>query len=66
MIHPRLRAGLQLAILVFVVVVLFILFPAAFRFVEAAAVSIRHLWWLILLTALGVWLIWVAGRKSKK
>ena len=64
--NPRLRAAIQLGILILVVVLLFAFFPAAFRFVEAAAVSIRHLWWLILLAALGFWLIWVAGRSRGK
>ncbi|MBI1177968.1 hypothetical protein GC207_11095 [bacterium] len=61
---PRQRAALRLAVLVGVVVVLFLLFPAALAFVEGAARSIRQLWWLILLVALACWLIWGAGRKQ--
>ncbi|MBA4149135.1 MAG: hypothetical protein H0X66_13560 [Verrucomicrobia bacterium] len=63
--NPRLRAFLQLCVLLLVVVVLLILFPAAFRFAEGAARSIVRLWWLVLLLALGIWLIWSAGRKPK-
>lgn len=61
---PRQRAALRLAVLVGVVVVLFLLFPAALAFVEGAARSIRQLWWLILLVALACWLIWGAGRRQ--
>jgi hypothetical protein len=59
------RAMWQIAILVGVVVVLCLLFPAAFRFVEAAARELRYLWWLILLLALAAWLIWGINRKPK-
>ena len=63
MITPRLRAFLQLAVLVGVVVILCLLFPAAFAFVELAARELRYLWWLVLLLALAVWLIWGIKRK---
>jgi hypothetical protein len=63
--NPRLRALLQLGILVAVIVALFLLFPRAFGFVEMAARELRYLWWLILLLALGLWLIWGAKRKRK-
>lgn len=62
---PRLRALIQFGILVGIVVLLFLVFPAAFAFVEMAARSLRYLWWLILLVALAVWLIWGVGRRSK-
>ena len=60
---PRLKAILQLAFLIGVVVILCLLFPAAFAFVELAARELRYLWWLILLLALAVWLIWGIKRK---
>jgi hypothetical protein len=53
--NPRLRALLQLGILVAVIVALFLLFPRAFGFVEMAARELRYLWWLI----------WGAKRKRK-
>jgi hypothetical protein len=65
-VNPRLRATLQLAVLVLVIVLLFLLFPAAFAFVEMAAREFRYLWWLILLVALACWLIWGAGRRPKR
>jgi len=43
---------------------LLVLFPSAFAFVELAAREIRYLWWVILLVALGVFLIW--GFRIKK
>ena len=63
--NPRVRAALQLGLLLAVVAVLFVVFPAAFRFVEMAARELRYLWWLILLIALAIWLIWGIRRKPK-
>jgi hypothetical protein len=59
------RALLQVGVLVAVVVVLLLLFPSAFAFVEMAARELRYLWWLILLVALAVWLIWGVKRKPR-
>lgn len=59
---PRSRALVQFGVLVGVTVALFLLFPAAFKFVEMAARELRYMWWLILLIALGVWLVWGVGR----
>ena len=63
--NPRLRAILQIFALLLVLLFLFLLFPAAFRFVEGAARSVVRLWWLVLLFALGIWLIWGVGRRPK-
>jgi hypothetical protein len=62
---PRQRAAIQLAVLLTVIVVLSLLFPAVLGFVELAAREIRYLWWLILIVALAVWLIWGASRKRR-
>jgi len=64
--NPRFRAFLQVCALLFVLLILFLLFPAAFRFAEGAARSVVRLWWLVLLFALGVWLIWGVGRRPKE
>lgn len=64
--NPRKRALLQIGVLFTVAGILLLIFPATFRFVEMAARELRYLWWLILLVALGAWLIWGAGRKPKK
>ena len=64
--NPRKRGLIQALILIGIVVVLFLIFPRAFGFVEMAAREIRYLWWLILLVGLGVWLIWGIGRKPKE
>ncbi len=63
---PRRRAVWQLAVLIGVAIVLVVLFPAAFRFVEAAARELRYMWWLILLVVLACWLIWGVGKKPKE
>lgn len=58
MMNPRTRAGLRAAVLIAVVVGLFLIFPRMFAFTEMAARELRYFWWLILLVALAVWLIW--------
>lgn len=63
--NPRTRALLRIGVLVAVVVLLVLLFPQAFRFVEMAARELRYFWWLVLLVVLAVWLIWGIGRKPK-
>ncbi len=63
--NPRVRAALQIGVLLAVIAVLFLVFPAAFGFVEMAARELRYLWWLILLIALAIWLIWGIRRKPK-
>ena len=65
MMDPRMRAFLRLCLLFLVFVVLFLLFPAAFGFAEEAARSVVRLWWLVLLLALGIWLVWGLGRRPK-
>ncbi len=62
---PRARAMLQVAVLLAVVIGLVLLFPRAYAFVEQAARELRYFWWLVLLVALAVWLIWGIGRKPK-
>lgn len=62
---PRTRAAIQLAVLLAVIVVLCLLFPPIIGFVELAAREIRYLWWLILIVALALWLIWGASRKRR-
>ena len=63
--NPRVRAALQIGVLLAVIAVLFLVFPAALGFVEMAARELRYLWWLILLIALAVWLIWGIRREPK-
>jgi uncharacterized membrane-anchored protein len=64
--NPRARAIIQIAILIIVVGGLVLLFPRAYAFVEMAARELRYFWWLVLLVALAVWLIWGLGRKPKE
>ncbi len=43
--------------------VLFFVFPASLRFVEAAARQLRYLWWVVLLLAFAIWLMFAFRRK---
>ncbi|PYJ86309.1 MAG: hypothetical protein DME22_05780 [Verrucomicrobia bacterium] len=63
--NPRVRAAFQIGVLLAVLAVLFLVFPRAYAFVEMAARELRYLWWLILLIALAIWLIWGIKRKPK-
>lgn len=63
--NPQVRAALRWLVLVGVLVLLALLFKPVLAFVEMAALELRYFWWLILLVALAVWLIWGVGRKPK-
>jgi uncharacterized protein with PQ loop repeat len=56
---------LQIGILAAVLVALVLVFPRAYAFAEMAARELRYFWWVILLVALAIWLIWGIGRKNK-
>ncbi|MSU28033.1 MAG: hypothetical protein EXS27_08965 [Pedosphaera sp.] len=64
--NPQVRAALRWLVLIAVLVVLALLFKPVLAFVEMAALELRYFWWLILLVALAVWLIWGVGRKPKE
>src|SRR5262245_41849193 len=61
---PRFRVVVKLLILVLVVVLLCLIFPPVLGFVELAAREIRYMWWIVLLLALAIWMIWGLGRKK--
>ena len=63
--NPRLRAILQILVVLLVVLVLVTLFKPAAAFVEMAARELRYFWWLIFIVLAAVWLIWGFGRKRK-
>lgn len=63
---PRLRAFFAIAALVSVLLVLVLAFPRAVAFAELAARELRYFWWLILMVALAVWLIWGVGRRPRR
>ena len=62
--NPRWIAFFKVFAVVIVVGALVCLFPPAFRFVEMAARDLLYFWWLILLAALGIWLVWGLGKKK--
>ena len=63
--NPRWIAFFKAAALLIVATALILLFPPAHEFVAVAARELRYLWWLILLVALAVWLIWGLGKRKK-
>ena len=58
-----LMAGL-LGAFVLILVGACVLFPRVLAFVELAARELRYFWWLILIAAIGVWLVFF--HKSRK
>jgi hypothetical protein len=48
-----------------VIGVLCLIFPRVLAFVELAARELRYFWWLILILALGIWLVFFyrSGRR---
>ena len=63
--NPRVALALKLLGLLFVILALVFLFPEVLAFVEMGARELRYFWWMILLVALAIWLIWGLGRKKK-
>ena len=63
--NRRWRAGLTALGLVVLAAILFAFFKPAAAFLEMAARELRYFWWIILLVALAVWLIWGVGRKRE-
>jgi hypothetical protein len=63
--NPRWRAAFVLLFLILVGALLFAFFQPAARFLEMAARELRYLWWILLLVALAIWLIWGVGRKRR-
>ena len=63
--NPRLRATLQIGVLLVVIGSLIYFFPQAYEFVEMAARELRYYWWLVLILVLAIWLIFGMGRKRR-
>lgn len=63
--NPRFVFAFKLLAALLLIAGLALLFPAVMKFVEMAAVELRYLWWLVLLLALALWLIWGLGSKKR-
>ena len=63
--NPRLRAILQITVLVVVIGSLVLFFPRAYAFAEMSARELRYFWWLVLIVALAMWLIFGLGRRRR-
>jgi len=63
--NPRLRALARLCVLAAILALLVLIFPRAFVIAELAARELFYLWWIVLLVALALWLIWGISRRPK-
>jgi hypothetical protein len=63
--NPRYAFFLAMAGMVIVIIVLCLIFPAVFELVKAFSGELRFFWWVVLLVALAVWLIFWAGKNKK-
>lgn len=62
---PLARRNLTLLIIILVSLGICIAFPRVLGFVERGAYELRYFWWLVLLVAVGGWLVFFAGRKDR-
>jgi len=60
----RIRRVIAFFIAFLILGALCLLFPRMLAFVELAARELRYLWWLILIAAIGVWLVFFAKTKK--
>ena len=56
---------LKIIVLLAAITGLFLFFPRALAFVEMGARELRYFWWLILMVALAIWLIWGLGGRAR-
>ena len=63
--NPRYALFFKLVGAVLLILLLALIFPPVMEFVEMGAKELRYLWWLVLLVALALWLIWGLGGKKK-
>lgn len=63
--NPRWAFALTIAGMVIVIVILALLFPAVFEFVRAFTGELRFFWWIVLLLALALWLIFGVGKRKE-
>ena len=63
--NPRAAFILTIIGMIFVIIILCLIFPAVFEFVKACTGELRFFWWIILLLALGLWLMFGVGKAKK-
>lgn len=62
--QSQLRGILQLIFLIAFVILLIRFFPFVVRIGEAAAIGLLQFWWVVLILALGGWLVWVLRKRN--
>jgi hypothetical protein len=55
----------RIAAVLVLVGALLLLFPRALAFVEMGARELRYLWWLVLMVAVALWLVFGGRRRGK-
>jgi hypothetical protein len=63
--NPRYALALKIIGALVLVVILAFLFPPVMEFVEMAGRELRYFWWLVLIIAFALWLIFGLGSRKK-
>lgn len=63
--NPRFALAFKILGAILLLGVLALVFPSVMEFVELGARELVYFWWLVLLLALALWLIWGLGGKKK-
>lgn len=62
---PLARRNLTLLIIILLALGVCIAFPRVLGFIERGAYELRYYWWLVLLVAVGGWLVFFTGRRDQ-
>lgn len=62
---PLARRNLTLLVIILLALGVCLAFPRVLAFVERGAYELRYYWWLVLLVAVGGWLVFFAGRRDR-
>ncbi len=61
---PLARRNFSIFVATLLLVAACLFFPRVLAFVELAARELRYLWWLVLIAAIGVWLVFFYGSRK--
>jgi hypothetical protein len=63
--NPRYALALKIIGALILIVILAFLFPPVMEFVDMAGRELRYFWWLVLIIAFALWLIFGLGSRKK-